>query len=195
MTTALARRFKVDVSNDGTTWLPFKGINDLNPPVSPTLVAADDYDSNGWNSYEKTMQSWLLTINGAPEAFKGQAIVGWAPSKTGVADLDEVTVTLTGDGILSPITNPYNVSTVPVITSISPSGKGAGGAVAIYGSGFTGLVPTTGVKVNAVNATSFDFQNDGLIIMVLPAGSAGTTPVVVTTAAGASIAYNYTRIV
>jgi hypothetical protein len=233
MTTALARRFKVDVSADNTTWLPFKGINDLNPPVSPTLVAADDYDSNGWNQFEKTMQSWILTIkalrktvagafdpgqelvraaqlqvgdaarvyvrwydrNGAPEAFSGRAIVGWAPSKTGVADLDEVTVTLTGDGILSPITNPYSISTVPVITAISPSGKGAGQGVSIYGSGFTGLVSTSGVKFNAVNATDFSFQSDGLITAVLPAGSAGTTPVIVTNATGASIPFNYTRAV
>jgi hypothetical protein len=233
MTTALARRFKVDVSTDNTTWLPFKGINDLNPPVSPTLVAADDYDSNGWNSFEKTMQSWILTVkalrktvagafdpgqelvraaqlqfgdaarvyvrwydrNGAPEAFSGRALVGWAPSKTGVADLDEVTVTLTGDGVLTSITNPYNIAVVPVITSITPAGKGSGGAVAIYGSGFTGLVPTTGLKFNGVNATSFDVQNDNLATAVLPAGSAGVTPVTATNGNGTSVAFNYTRIV
>lgn len=231
MPTALARRFKVDVSTDGTTWVPLKGINDLNPPVSPTLVSADDYDSDGWSSFEKTMQSWVLTAkvlrktvagafdagqelvrarvdgwgdaariwvrwydrNGAPEAYKGWAVVGWAASKTGVADLDEVTITLTGDGARTAITNPYDVASAPVISSVSPAGKAAGGAVAIYGSFFTGVVPTTGVKFGGTNATSFDFQNDGLIIAVLPAGSAGVTTVVVTNATGASAAFNYTR--
>lgn len=231
MSTALARRFKVDVSADGTTWIPLKGINDLNPPVSPTLVAADDYDSNGWNSFEKTMQSWILTIkalrkttagvfdagqelvraaqlpfgdsarvyvrwydrNGAPEAFSGLAIVGWVPSKTGVADLDEVTITLTGDGALASITNPYAAAAVPVLTSALPTAVAVGGQVQIKGSGFTGTVATTGVKFGATNATSWVVVSDQLIVAVMPTGSAGAANVVVTNAAGASTALSYTR--
>lgn len=231
MTTALARRFKVDVSNDATTWVPFKGINDLNPPVSPTLVAADDYDSDGWNSFEKTMQSWILTIkalrktvagafdpgqelvraaqlqfgdgarvyvrwydrNGAPEAFQGQALVGWAPSKTGVADLDEVTVTLTGDGALTPIENPGTAATVPLLVSASPTGVAAGGQVEIIGSGFTGVISTTGVKFGATNATSWLVISDSVLVAVMPAGSAGAANIVVTNSVGASTPLAYTR--
>jgi hypothetical protein len=231
MTTALARRFKVDVSNDNTTWVPFKGINDLNPPISPTLVGADDYDSNGWNSFEKTMQSWILTIkalrkttagvfdagqelvraaqiqfgdtarvyvrwydrNGAPEAFSGKAIVGWAPSKTGVADLDEVTVTLTGDGILTPITNPYAAVAVPVVLTATPTAVAVGGQVQITGVGFIGTIPTTGVKFGGTNATSWIVISDSVIVAVMPAGSAGAANIVVTNGAGASTAFSYTR--
>jgi len=231
MSTALARRFKVDVSADGTTWIPLKGINDLNPPVSPTLVAADDYDSNGWNSFEKTMQSWILTIkalrktaagvfdagqelvraaqlpfgdaarvyvrwydrNGAPEAFSGLAIVGWVPSKTGVADLDEVTITLTGDGVLAAITNPYAAASIPVLTSALPTAVAVGGQVSIKGSGFTGTVATTGVKFGATNATSWVVVSDQLIVAVMPAGTAGAANITVTNAAGVSAAFSYTR--
>jgi hypothetical protein len=231
MTTALARRFKVDVSTDGTNWVPFKGINDLNPAISPTLVGSDDYDSNGYSGFEKTMLGWVLTIkalrktvagvfdsgqelvraaqlqfgddarvyvrwydrNGAPEAYSGQALVGWAPSKTGVADLDEVTATLTGDGVLTSITNPYTADAVPVITSMTPSGVAAGGQVKLTGSGFTGTVATTGVKLGATNATSWIVISDNVIVAIMPAGSAGAADGKVTNDVGVSAAFPYTR--
>jgi len=131
--------------------------------------------------------------NGAADAYGGYGLVEWEPSKTGVADVEEITVTFTADGTFASITNPYSVAVVPVITSITPSGIGAGGAVTIFGSFFTGVVATTGVKFNGTNATSFSFINDNQIIAVLPAGAAGTTPVIVTNATGASTAFNYTR--
>jgi hypothetical protein len=231
MSTALARRFKVDVSADGTTWIPLKGINDLNPSISPTNQSADDYDSNGWASFEKTMQTWTLVAkalrkttagvfdagqelvraaqvqwadaarvyvrwydrNGAPEAWSGTALVGWVPSKTGVADLDEVTITLSGDGVLTAISNPYAAAAVPVVTAATPSGVAAAGQVQIKGSGFTGTIATTGVKFGATNATSWVVVSDQLIVAVMPTGSAGAANITVTNAAGTSAAFSYTR--
>lgn len=129
--------------------------------------------------------------NGGPEAFSGYAVVGYTPAQTGVDDLDAVTVTLTGDGILSTITNPYSAGTAaPVAIAASPSGAGAGKAVLITGTGFTGA---TAVTFNAIAATSFTVQNDQSITAVLPAGSAGSAPIIVTTPAGASVALPYTR--
>jgi hypothetical protein len=233
MPTALARRFKVDVSTVAapTTWVSLKGINDLNPAISPTLVGSDDYDSNGFSSFEKTMQGWVLTAkclrktssgvfdpgqelvraaqlqfgdlaranvrwydrNGAPEAFSGLAVVGYSASKTGVADLDEVTITLTGDGALTAIANPYAAAAVPVVLAASPTAVATAGIVNITGTGFIGTVPTTGVKFGGVNATSWIVVSDNTIVAVMPAGSAGAANIVVTNAAGASSAFNYTR--
>jgi len=231
MSTALARRFKVDVSNDGTTWIPLKGVNDLNPSIKATNQSADDYDSNGWSGSEKTMQTWTVTVkalrkttsgvfdagqelvraaqtgwdvaarvyvrwydrNGAPEAWSGLALVDWVPSKTGVADLDEVTITLSGDGILTPISNPYAAAVVPVLTSALPTAVAVGGQVQIKGSGFTGTIATTGVKFGATNATSWVVVSDQLIVAVMPTGSAGAANVTVTNAAGVSAALSYTR--
>lgn len=233
MPTALARRFRVDVSTIAApnTWVAFRGINDLNPPITPNLQAADDYDSNGWSSFEKTMQAWVLTIkalrkttagvfdpgqelvrasqlgfadaarvnvrwydrNGAPEAFQGVGIVGWVPSKTGVADLDEITCTLTGDGILTPITNPYTAAAVPVILSASPSGVAAGGIVNITGTGFAGATGAAAVKFGATNATSYIVVSDNTIVAVMPTGSAGSAPITVTNPAGTSTPLPYTR--
>jgi len=80
---------------------------------------------------------------------------------------------------------------IPVITSITPASRGAGMVVNIAGNGFTGA---TAVTFNAVAATSYLVNNDNSISAVLPAGSAGVTPVIVTNAQGASAAVNYTRI-
>ena len=233
MPTALARRFRVDVSDLATpnAWVPFKGINDFSPPVTPNLQAADDYDAGGWSAFEKTMQAWVATIkalrkttagvfdpgqelvrskqlgfadaarinvrwydrNGAPEAFQGVAIVGWVPSKTGVVDLDEITCTLTGDGTLAPIVNPGTAATAAIIMAATPSGAAAGSMVQISGSGFAGTTGATGVKFGGVNASSYIVVSDSLIVAIMPAGSAGSAPIVVTNPVGASTAFPYTR--
>ncbi len=60
MSLAYARRFKQDVSTDGTTWVKLGGRNDFAPTEAPTVQAADDYDSNGFNGFEKTMTGWQV---------------------------------------------------------------------------------------------------------------------------------------
>ncbi|HEY2642313.1 MAG TPA: IPT/TIG domain-containing protein [Galbitalea sp.] len=133
--------------------------------------------------------------NGGPEAYSGVAIPAWKRANTGVKNVEQATATFTGTDIPLNlgISNPYTTASVPVITGITPAGVAVGGSVAIQGQYFTGLVATTGVKFNAVNATSFAVINDGLAIAVLPAGSAGATPVILTNATGASTAFSYTR--
>ncbi|MBK3631560.1 hypothetical protein JHN52_01010 [Streptomyces sp. MBT97] len=44
--------------------------------------------------------------DGLPEAYEGTAIVTWTPSGGETTALDQVEMTLTGDGALVPITNP-----------------------------------------------------------------------------------------
>ncbi|MEU4178202.1 hypothetical protein [Streptomyces sp. NPDC026589] len=47
---------------------------------------------------------------GLPEAYEGRALVTWAPSGGEYTALDQVEVTLTGDGPLLPIDNPVVVT-------------------------------------------------------------------------------------
>jgi len=231
MSTSLARRFKLQVSADNTSWLSVAGISDLSPNETPTNQSADDYDTNGFASFEKTLTGWKVVAkanrkntsgvfdpgqelvrttrfqfgdanrayvrwydrNGAPEAYSGRALVDWQQSKTGIADLEEVTMTFTGDGPVTAITNPYSAAAVPVIATATPSGVAAAGQVEVTGNGFTGTVATTGVKFGGVNATSWIVVSDSLLVAVMPAGSAGSAPIVVTNAAGASASFGYTR--
>jgi hypothetical protein len=133
--------------------------------------------------------------NGGPEAYSGVALPKWARANTGVGNVEKATITFmaTDVPLNLNITNPFNVALAPVITGVAPSGAGAGAAIAIYGAYFTGTIAVSGVKIGGVNATSWTVQNDGLITAVVPAGSAGSAPVVVTNAVGASTAFPYTR--
>lgn len=135
---------------------------------------------------------WYRT-DGLAEAWQGRAIVEVTPSKTGVADLNELAVTLSGDGVLTPIANPYAPASVPSISSATPSGASVGQQVTIKGTGFTGTVATTGVKFGATNATSWVVVSDQVIVAVVPTGTAGAANIVVTNATGPSTAFAYTR--
>jgi hypothetical protein len=232
LSSQLARRFKVDVSTDNATWLPLKGIQDLAPKENPTIQSTTDFDTNGFETVEKTVTALTLTAkirhitntgtedpgqaltrtagqfqfgnavrlyvrwydrNNGPEAWTMQAVIDWTPSKTAAADIEEITITFRGDGAVTSITNPLGSPVVPVISAVTPSGVAAAGIIRIVGANFTTPVATTGVKVGGVNATSWDFISDSLIEAVVPAGSAGSAPIIVTTVAGASAAFPYTR--
>lgn len=77
----------------------------------------------------------------------------------------------------------------PVITGATPAAAEAAATVTISGSGFTGA---TAVKFGASNATSFQVVSASSITAVMPAGSAGSAQITVTTPNGNST-FPYTR--
>ena len=235
MSTALARKFRVDVTTDLTLaagWLELVGMNDFSFTDTPNLEDASAYDTNGSASFEKTFEEWAAKAtcmrrltggvydvgqelvrgrsfgqfgdncrvgfrwydkNGGPEAYQGVAIVGWERSTTGVKNLDSVAMTFTGTDIpLAPITNPGTAPTAPLIVSALPSAVAVGGLVTVTGAAFIG---TTGVTVGgvAVGSGNFSIVSDGTLVIKIPAGSAGSAPIIVTNAVGASAAFPYTR--
>ena len=123
--------------------------------------------------------------DGKPDARQGTAVVTWKPDGGDDEQLDRVTVTLTGDGQLTSITNPLNTSPVPIISSVSPaSGSAAGGElVTITGAYFTGA---TDVDFGATPATEFIVISDTKISAITPAVGAGTVDVSVTTPNGSN---------
>lgn len=75
----------------------------------------------------------------------------------------------------------------PTISGATPSGAAAGATVTITGTGFTGA---TQVQFGSTNATSFQVVSDAQITAVMPAGTAGSAQIKVTTANGsATLAY------
>ena len=78
----------------------------------------------------------------------------------------------------------------PVITAATPSGAAATEIVKITGTSFTGA---TVVKFGATNATAFVIDDSTTIYATVPAGTAGAANITVTTAAGTSTAFAYTR--
>jgi len=157
-------------------------------PVQETVRAAQGQFGDAARLYVR----WYDTDGGA-EAYTGRAIVELQRSKTGVADIAEITLTLTGDGAVTAITNPYSAALAPVVLTATPSGAGTGSQVTITGQHFTGVVPATGVKFGAVVATVTTVVSDSTIVAVMPSGSAGSAPVTVTNATGVSNSLPYNR--
>lgn len=136
---------------------------------------------------------WYNRYGATVGNFSGLALVDWNQSKTGAADIAEVTVNFNGDGALTAITNPYAAAAVPAIVSATPTAQSVGKILTITGSNFTGTIPTTGVTIGGTNASSWIVQSDSQITAVMPAGSAGSAAIVVTNAVGASTSFAYTR--
>lgn len=234
-TNLLARSYRVQVSLDEASWLTLMGMNDFNPSVTPNEQDSTDYESDGWQSSEITMQAWALSVKANAKAttgvldpamsmilacigefgddarvyvrwfrkdgvtgfpsYQGRAIVKATPSKTAVADLNEYQVDLTGDGMLSKIANPFTPDTedAPVVLSATPPAAAAASLLQITGANFTGTIPATGVKVGGTAATPFTVVSDSVIIATMPAGAAGSAPIVITNGTGPSNSFDYTR--
>ncbi|MBD5787108.1 IPT/TIG domain-containing protein [Cellulosimicrobium terreum] len=127
------------------------------------------------------------------QAWEGYALVQWAPSGGGVEGLQSVAVTLLVQGRPEKIANPTAPIAAPNLTSALPSGAAAGAQVTIKGTNFNGTTGAGGVKFGGTNATSYTVVDNATIVAVVPAGSAGSAPVIVTNGVGASTPLAYTR--
>jgi hypothetical protein len=66
VSTTLARKYRIDVTNDltlATGWTQFNGIDDWNDTVTPNKEDTSAYDTSGWNTREVTMQDWSATAS------------------------------------------------------------------------------------------------------------------------------------
>lgn len=122
------------------------------------------------------------------EAYDAWLTAQWVQQAGSPSDIVKSDFTLLVQGARSIITNPFGVGSVPVVSGVSPvtTPAAGGGLVQIFGSGFTGTVPTTGVKFGGTNATSWVVISDSLIVAVAPAHATGPVIVLVTNATGAS---------
>lgn len=127
------------------------------------------------------------------EAGQGYFTVVAQRANTGAdGAVERYTVTLTGKGPFTPISNPFTGwdATAPTVSSITPAGAGTGELVTITGAGFVGA---TGVTFDAIPADDFQVLGGATLVAILPSDAAGTIDVVVTNATGPSAAFAYTR--
>lgn len=112
---------------------------------------------------------------------------------TGNSESEVYSISLSGKGAYEPIPNPFTgwAATAPVISTVTPDGAATGDLVTINGTGFSGA---TKVTIGG-GSTSVEFvvMNPATIVAVMPSGSAGDVPVVVTTPGGASAQFTLTR--
>lgn len=126
------------------------------------------------------------------DAYEGYATVGIQRANTGAdGAVERWTITLTGKGPRTQIANPFTGwgAAAPTILTALPSGAGTGDQVAITGTGFAG---TTAVTVGG-SAADFIVVGDATLVVVVPSGSAGSAPIIVTNATGPSASFAYTR--
>lgn len=142
------------------------------------------------NFNKTTVHVRYFDRTGGVEAFEGWGYTSWENQGGDPNTEQTVNFTVSGDGALVPITNPWATNVVAAVATATPSAVAVGGLVRITGAGFTGA---TSVKFGAVTATVTDIVNDNLIEAVMPAGSAGSAPVTVVNATGTSNALPYTR--
>jgi hypothetical protein len=124
------------------------------------------------------------------EAYEGIAAVAYANNGGGMDALSTAGLTLTGQGLLLPVTHPDTVATaVPVLGSVlgGPAAAAGGTLLIATGSGFASATSVT-VGGTTVTAANWEPIDDGRMAIIAPAHAAGTVDVLVINAAGTSVA-------
>lgn len=119
---------------------------------------------------------WFDRFGG--KAYSGYSRPKWMPQAGGPTDIATSNFELKGMGPRITITNP--VVLAPDAASVSPTTAAAGATTTITGVRFTGVTGASGVKFGGVNATSYTVVSDTSITAVVPAGAAGSAPILVT---------------
>lgn len=173
---------------DFTLGVQVKGVKDLTGEFQSYVIAlieAADTTGGanviGYRYYHATS---------AALAYEGTASVNWSRVNTDVADIEFFSFDLSGQGDRHKIVNPGVTGGKPSISSVQPTGAVAGDTVVVTGARFTG---TTTVTMGGVAVTTESVISDSLLAIVVPAGTAGAAPVIVTNDVGASAAFTFIR--
>ena len=160
-------------------------------PYMGLLLAASNAHLPGGDPSKKVIMArayheWIAEL-----AWQFTAEVSFQRKNTGNADVEFFSFTLTAKGDRKVIPNPaLDAPSAPTVTAAEPSAAEEGAWVEILGTGFA---DATSVTFGGVAATSFLLATGGRLFAQMPAGTAGSAPIVVTTPAGASTAFAYTR--
>lgn len=134
---------------------------------------------------KKATDAWAA----GDELYLGQRVIISAIKATEATGYIKYTIaTLSQDGW--PFITVGGASGAPTVVSASPSAQTAGKSLLVKGVKFTG---TTGATVGGTAATNFTVVDDTTLLLTMPAGSAGSAPIVVTNATGPSASFAYTR--
>lgn len=127
---------------------------------------------------------------GADYAWEGEFNLEHGRPSTGDEDAGWFSFTGGSYGGVVAIENPVNDDAVPGLVSATPSGATATTRLMVTGVNLTGA---TAVTIGGVTGTAITVHDDRHLSFTVPAGSAGSAPIIVTTPDGASVALPYTR--
>lgn len=177
-------------SNLVLTW-DHEAVRDANGQFQPELQ--DLINAAKSNGVANRRRLRAYDALGADYAFDGWFSIQVTRTNSGWDDAGFFTITASQYEFLGWIENPVLTGLVPLIGGANPSGAAVGDSVYIQGENFTGATGVAAVKFGGTNAASYEVVSDSLIVAEVPAGSAGSAPIVVTTPSGASSEFPYTR--
>lgn len=125
----------------------------------------------------------------AVPSFQGTFTVSQVPGNTGYADKRTYSFTLTSDGVVTQITSPIAGTLVPILESASPTLQAPGEIIVVRGYKLGSTVSAT---IKAIAVVKLRVIDDYSITLLIPATVTGSSPIIVTNAAGASAALPYT---
>lgn len=129
-------------------------------------------------------------LDGNLPAIEGSFSVASVKGNTGYADKAVWNFTLTSDGIVDEIVSPVASGGEPVLESALPTDVAVGKNVVVRGYNLSGATSAT---IGGVEATSITVIDTNIIVLEVPAGAAGSAPIIVTNPVGASTALAYVR--
>jgi hypothetical protein len=178
--------FNVQVHRSLTTGLFLPEVEALLARTKPSAVAELATIDYRW--YHKP----AVGTPNPNDAGRGLATVSKTRQNTGPGgEIELFGFTLSGKGSYEEIANPFTGwgATAPLVAAVTPEGAAEGDLVTISGSGLLGATSVTigGVEVEFLPISA------ATVVASVPAGVAGSTPVIVTTPGGASTAFSYTR--
>ena len=156
----------------------------------PTAYDAGQEFLRAANEAKSQLHVRIFDRTGGSEAYEGFGYVQWENQSGGPNDPLKVNATFTGNGARTVISNPVATNSAPVVSSATPSGAAVGTLLRILGSFFTGA---TTVTIGGVSVVQKDIVSDNQIEILVPAGTAGSAPIIVTNTTGASNSLAYTR--
>jgi hypothetical protein len=133
----------------------------------------------------------VLDLLGGPYAVQTLAAVSFAFDGIDFDSAKWANITFTGDG--RPLwfdTNPLIVGIKATVSKATPAAATAASTLVLIGDGFTGA---TAVTIGGTAATALKVADDDTITVTVPAGAAGSAPIVVTTPNGVSDPFPYVR--
>lgn len=173
-------------------WRQFLAGGGFDPTADAAFAAVSTALKNGtpvWLYARKTDKLASAAWAAGDEIYLGQRVLVSAIKSNEVTGYIKYEIaTLSQDGW--PFIAVGGTAGAPALVSASPSAQTAGKSLLVKGVRFTG---TTGATVGGTAATNFTIVDDTTLLLTMPAGGAGSAPLIVTNATGPSASFAYTR--
>lgn len=178
----------------GYNFAPSFSVEGVRDPATKQLVPAQSWLVDLLNAAysegedNKREFQWFDALDPRLPAFEGKFSVAVADLNTGYADKGGWTFTLTNDGVVERIESPIASDGTAVLESASPAGQAPGDLIVVRGYGLSTTVSAT---IDGIAVEDLRIVDDNAVVLLIPAAVAGSAPIIVTNATGASAALPY----